>query len=156
MLHLPAYRVQIASATSPFKHSRHCIWLIIAFFFSLYLQNEISEVFDKLQVEDESNVTVIEPTVIDSNCNGSNICESPQLIASSKKAERPSLRKLNNGTTIVDDWSSSPLAQFETLIKMEMENLACVATETPMKINATSVSTTAVKSNILKPEKHVS
>jgi hypothetical protein len=106
-------------------------------------------VFDKLQVEDESNVTVIEPTVIDSNCNGSENCESPQL----KKAERPSLRKLNNGTP-VDDWSS--LAQFETLIKMEMENLACAATETPMKINATSVSTTAVKSNILKPEKHVS
>lgn len=102
--------------------------------------------FDKLQVEDESNVTVIEPTVIEGSC------ESPQL----KKAERPSLRKLNNGVPIVvDDWSS-PLAQFETLIKMEMENLACAATETPKKSNASSVSTTAVKSNILKPEKHVS
>lgn len=104
-------------------------------------------------MEDESNVTVIEPierTVIDNNCNGSNNCDSPQLIASGRKAERPSLRKLNNGTPIVDDWSS--LAQFETLIKMEMENLACAAVETPAKIN----STTAVKSNILKPEKHVS
>lgn len=110
--------------------------------------------FDKLQVEDESNVTVIEPTVIDSNCNN---CESPQLIVSDKKAERPSLRKLNNGTIsmpIVDDWSS--LAEFESLIKMEMENLAHAAIETPMKNNATSVSTATVKSNILKPEKHVS
>lgn len=58
---------------------------------------------------------------------------------------------------IVDEWSS--LAQFERLIKMEMENLACnAATDagTPKRTNATSVSTTAAKSNILKPEKHVS
>lgn len=140
--------------------------IIICLFFLFYLQNEISEVFDKLKVEDENNVTVIEPTVIDNcGCNGSNI-ESPQSITiSSKTAERPSLRTLNNGAAKsipfqVDDWSS--LAQFEKLIKLEMENLACTANnnttvdaETPKKI-ITSVSTTAVKSNILKPEKHVS
>lgn len=107
--------------------------------------------FDKLQVEDESNVTVIEPTVIDNGSNGSN-CESPQSIIG-KKAERPSLRKLNNGvkSTVDDEWSS--LSQFERLIKLEMENLT---KDNLKKINATSVSTTAVKSNILKPEKHVS
>lgn len=60
---------------------------------------------------------------------------------------------------IVDEWSS--LAQFERLIKMEMENLACTATTdagTLKRTNSSSVSTTAAaaKSNILKPEKHVS
>lgn len=76
------------------------------------------------------------------------------------KAERPSLRKTNHNSNNdlhdIDEWNS--LAQFENFIKLEMENLETAAKCNQERINntTTTVSTTAVKNNILKPEKHVS
>ena len=107
------------------------------------MQNEISEVFDKLQVDDDRNVEQpAEPITASIKCCNSDSSEA-------KTVERASLGELKNGAT-ADEWNS--LAQFEKLIKMEMENLANTPTETSKKVNAW----TKVKSNILKPEKHVS
>lgn len=107
-------------------------------------QNEISEVFDKLHHVNGSD-SAIEVT------DAADISESPKPAVKPK----PSPRKLCNGvkSSGIDDWNS--LAQFEKLIKLEMENLA--AAENQQKSNDTApVSTKSGNGNILKPEKHVS
>jgi len=119
-------------------------------------------VFDKLQVNESDSAIEVTDTVDSSSscCNSNSGNDSPQQLQPiiSIKAERPSLRGTNhnNGKHDIDEWNS--LAQFENFIKLEMENLETAAKSNQEKINntTTTVSTTAVKNNILKPEKHVS
>lgn len=122
----------------------------------LRLQNEISEVFDKLHHVNvngsDSAIEVID--TIDSNS------ASPKPLIK----EKPILRKLNNvdagvKSGNIEDWNS--LAQFEKLIKREMENLAAVENNQKSNVATPLLSTTKMtsnnsNSNILKPEKHVS
>ena len=113
------------------------------FSFSFVPQSEISEVFDKLHHVNGNDNAVEVTDTLDS------ISESPKPVVKQKTSPR----KLNNGvkSNDIDDWNS--LAQFEKLIKVEMENLASAkihqngSTNTLKKINS---------NNILKPEKHVS
>lgn len=101
-------------------------------------QNEISEVFDKLHHVNgnDSAIDVTDPA------------ESPKPLV---KDNKPSLRKFRNAVKAnsIDDWNS--LAQFEKLIKLEMENLA--AAKDHQMSNGTSPKPNG--NNILKPEKHV-
>lgn len=127
-------------------------------FLFLYLQNEISEVFNKLN-ENDTAIKVIDTGDCSNKSCSSSHNESPQrndLSIITKKAERPSLRATNhnhNNDEIeksvhdIDEWNS--LTQFEKFVKLEMENLA-----TASKNHHTT--TTTAKNNILKPEKHVS
>ena len=114
--------------------------------------------FDKLQVNESDSAIEVTDTVDSISSNSGN--DSPQQLKPiiSIKAERPSLRNTNhkNGKHDIDEWNS--LAQFENFIKLEMENLETAAKSNQERINNTTtiVSTTAVKNNILKPEKHVS
>jgi hypothetical protein len=123
------------------------------------LQVEISEVFDKLHVSETDSAIEVTSS---SSCNSNSGHESPQQPLPTpsppqppvvfKKPERPSPHD-------IDEWNS--LAQFENFIKLEMENLETAAKNSDNRprvtaATATTVSTTAVKSNILKPEKHVS
>lgn len=102
--------------------------------------------FDKLHHVNGNHDSAIEVSdTVDSN-------ESPMPIV---KDIKPNLRKLNDAvkTTNIEDWNS--LAQLETFIKLEMENLA--AAKNHQKSNGTeTVSMKSSNSNILKPEKHVS
>lgn len=109
----------------------------------LQQQNEISEVFDKLHVNGNDSAISVSDTVDSS--------ESPKPIVKAK----PSLRKLTNGvkSSDIEEWNS--LAQFESFIELEMENLA--AAKNHQQSNGTTpVSTKSNNNNILKPEKHVS
>lgn len=113
----------------------------------LQLQNEISEVFDKLHHVNGNDSAIEVTDTVDSSESPS---PKPIIIK-----EKPNPRKLNNGvkSTNIEDWNS--LAQFENLIKLEMENLA--AAENHQKSNgSTPVPTKMNNNNILKPEKHVS
>jgi hypothetical protein len=115
------------------------------FFFSFHvcaahLQNEISEVFDKLHHVNGNDSAIEVTDTADSS-------ESPKPLIK----DNPSLRRRANGVKAkanVEDWSS--LAQFEKLIKLEMENLAA------QKSNVAETVSTKMNNNILKPEKHVS
>lgn len=67
---------------------------------------------------------------------------------------KPNLRKLKDAVkppNIFDDWNS--LAQFETFIELEMENLA--AAKNHQNSNGTTTVSMKPNNNILKPEKHV-
>lgn len=110
----------------------------------IQLQNEISEVFDKLHHVNENDSTTEVTDMVDSG-------ESLKPVLKAK----PGPRKLNNGikSTNIEEWSS--LAQFEKLIKLEMENLAATKNHQQPNDSATSVSTKTNNNNILKPEKHV-
>lgn len=112
----------------------------------LQLQNEISEVFDKLHHVNGNDSAIEVTDTVDSN-------ESPKPVIKDK----PYPRKLNNGakSSNIEEWNS--LAQFEKLIKMEMENLAAAKSQ-QMPNGAPKpalVSTKMNNNNILKPEKHV-
>ncbi|KAG5671168.1 hypothetical protein PVAND_001380 [Polypedilum vanderplanki] len=121
---------------------------------------EISEVFDKLHVnENDSAIEVTDTIDSSSSCNSNSGNESPQSPLPTSKVvvcEKPERSSPHND---IDDWNS--LVQFENFIKLEMENLetaTAAAKNNQQKINTTTttVPTTAVKSNILKLEKHVS
>lgn len=111
--------------------------------------------FDKLHVsENDSAIEVTDTIDSSSSCNSGSGNESPEqqmppALVCSKQPERASPHSDD-----LEDWNS--LAQFENFIKLEMENLETAAKSNQRTTNATTVSTTAVKSNILKPEKHVS
>lgn len=67
---------------------------------------------------------------------------------------KPNLRKLKDAAkppNNFEDWNS--LAQFETFIKLEMENLA--AANNHQNSNDTTTVSMKPNNNILKPEKHV-
>jgi hypothetical protein len=125
---------------------------------TLPLQNEISEVFDKLHVsEHDSAIEVIDAIDSSSSCNSGSGNESPEQQIPPPVCEKPERASpaSNDSIADLDDWNS--LAQFENFIRLEVENLETAAKSNQRTTNATTtVSTTAVKSNILKPEKHVS
>lgn len=114
--------------------------------------------FDKLQVNESDSAIEVTDTVDSSSSNSNSGNDSPQQLQTitSIKAERPSTNHISNGKHDIDDWNS--LAQFENFVKLEMENLETAAKSNQKRINntTTTVSMTAVKNNILKPEKHVS
>jgi hypothetical protein len=117
-------------------------FLSFSFHAASITQNEISEVFDKLHhVNGNQDSAIVVSDPVDSR-------ESPKPL---KNDIKPNLRKLNNAvkSTNIEDWNS--LAQFETFIKLEMENLAAAKNHQ----STTPVSTKPSNNNILKPEKHV-
>jgi hypothetical protein len=123
-------------------------FLSFSFHVASITQNEISEVFDKLHHVNGNHDSAIEVSdTVDSR-------ESPKLVV--VKDKKPNLRKLNDAakSTNIDDWNS--LAQFETFIKLEMENLA--AAKNHQNSNGSTLVSTKPNNNnnILKPEKHVS
>lgn len=102
--------------------------------------------FDKLHHVNGNNDSAIEVSdTVDRR-------ESPKPVV---KNFKPNLRKHNDAveSTNIEDWNS--LAQFETFIQLEMENLAAAKNHqnsngsTPMSMKPNS------SNNILKPEKHV-
>lgn len=117
------------------------------FVFSLHAaaQNEISEVFDKLHHVNGNDG----PAVVTDTSDGR---ESPKPLVKDK----PSLRKFRNvvKANSLDDWNS--LAQFETFIKLEMENLAAAKNHQNSNGTMSPASPKPNGNNILKPEKHVS
>lgn len=123
-------------------------FLTFIFLLFLSLQNEISEVFDKLTVNENDSAIEVTDTVDSSSSCGGN--ESPQQQLQEhereqspivcKKAERPSLQKNqkihnhnnnNHGITKsihdIDNNEWNSLAQFEKLIELEVENLETAA-----------------------------
>lgn len=109
-------------------------------------QNEISEVFDKLHHVNGSDSAIEVTDSVDS------IGNSPKPLIK----EKPILRKLNDGVKSgnIEEWNS--MAQFEKLIKLEMENLAAAEkSNSATPLLSTTKTTSNNNTNILKPEKHV-
>lgn len=119
------------------------IFFLFSFHAASITQNEISEVFDKLHhVNGNQDSAIVVSDPVDSR-------ESPKPLINDIK---PNLRKRSNAvkSTNIEDWNS--LAQFETFIKLEMENLA--AAKNHQSTNGTTLVSTK-PNNILKLEKHV-
>lgn len=108
-------------------------------------QTEISEVFDKLHHVNGSDSAIEVTDTADSSES------SPKPVAVKPK---PSPRRLNNGvkSSSADDWNA--LAQFEKLVKMEVESLN--AADQQQKANGSTTRPKINSNNILRPEKHVS
>jgi hypothetical protein len=123
--------------------------IFLLFFLSFHAasitQNEISEVFDKLHHVNGNHDSAIEVN---------DTVDSRESLKPVVKDIKPSLRKLNDAVKSpnIEEWNS--LAQFETFIKLEMENLA--AAKNHQKSNGTTTVSMKSNNNILKPEKHVS
>ncbi|CRK88127.1 CLUMA_CG001912, isoform A [Clunio marinus] len=112
------------------------------------INNEISEVFDKLHHVNESEIPCKVSDMVDN-------IESPQPKPIVK--DKPNLRKLadvvKSKRSDISEWNS--LAQFEKLVKLEMENLAAAKNYQQTNGTTTPVSMQWNNNNILKPEKHV-
>lgn len=108
-------------------------------------QTEISEVFDKLHHVNGSDSAIEVTDTADSSES------SPKPVAAKPK---PSPRRLNNGvkSSSGDDWNA--LAQFEKLVKMEVESLH--AADKQQKAIGSTTRPKIHSNSLLRPEKHVS